>query len=150
MDSVGTLLSGQRLVVVGPSTSVLEAASLMTQRQVGAVPVVDADRLVGIFTERDIMTRVVAAGLDAAATDVSTVMTTALVVSDVGEPRDVALARLEGARLRHLLVLRDGRLAGIVSMRDFIRRELEDRDEALTLLNAYVHQVPPDLTPKKP
>ena len=72
------------------------------------------------------------------------------VVADVMEGCEETLARLQRARVRHLLVLKEGRLAGIVSLRDLIDRELADKDETLALLNAYVHYIPADLNPKKP
>jgi len=149
MDRLGAFIKGQQLVVVSPSTSVVEVARLMAQRGVGAVPVVDGERLAGIFTERDIMIRVVAAGLDATHTSVSEVMSTDLVVASVDEGPAETMARLQKARVRHLLVLREGHLAGILSMRDLVDNELADKDEALALLNAYVHYIPVDLTPRK-
>jgi CBS domain-containing protein len=150
MVTLGAFLRGQHLAVVGPASSVFEAARLMTERGIGAVPVVDGDRLAGIFTERDLMTRVVAAGLDPSTTSVRDVMSTDLVVADVMEGCDETLPRLQKARVRHLLVLKEGRLAGIVSLRDLIDREMADKDETLALLNAYVHYIPADLSPKKP
>jgi len=150
MVTLGAFIRGQQLAAVGPVSSVFEAARLMTERGIGAVPVVDGDRLVGIFTERDLMTRVVAAGLDPSQTSVRDVMSTDLVVADVKEGCEEALARLQQARVRHLLVLQEGRLSGIVSLRDLIDRELADKDETLALLNAYVHYIPADLNPKKP
>ncbi len=150
METLGSFLRGQQLATVTPATSTFEAARLMAERGVGAVPVVDAQRLVGIFTERDVMTRVVAQGLDAAQTPVGAVMSTDLVVADVADDCEEALARLQAAHVRHLLVLQEGRLAGIVSMRDLVDRELADRDETVALLNAYVHYIPADLTRKRP
>jgi CBS domain-containing protein len=150
MVTLGAFIRGQQLAVVGPGSSVFEAAHLMTERGIGAVPVVDDDRLAGIFTERDIMTRVVAAGLDPSRTHIRDVMSTDLVVADVMEGCEETLARLQRARVRHLLVLKEGRLVGIVSLRDLIDHELADKDETLALLNAYVHYIPADLNPKKP
>ena len=121
----------------------------LTQVPVGSVPVVDGDRVAGIFTERDVLARVVAAGVDPGKTPVSSVMSTSLVVADVAEAHDVCMRRMQQARVRHLLVLRDGRLAGILSMRDLLALELDERDEAITLLNAYVHYIPADLQPTK-
>ena len=79
----------------------------------------------------------------------SAVMSTSLVTADVSEAHDVCMRRMQQARVRHLLVLREGRLAGILSMRDLLALELDDRDEAITLLNAYVHYIPADLQPTK-
>jgi CBS domain-containing protein len=149
MKPIRPLVENREVVVVDVATSVEQAARVMSDRQIGAVPVVDGERVAGIFTERDVLSRVVAAGVEPTKTPVSTVMSTSLVVADVNEPHDVCMRRMQQARVRHLLVLRDGRLAGILSMRDLIALELDERDEAITLLNAYVHYIPADLQSQK-
>jgi CBS domain-containing protein len=133
------------MVVVDVATSVAQAARLMSERQIGAVPVLDGERVAGIFTERDILARVVAADVDPASTPVSRVMSTELVVADINDGHDVCMRRMQQARVRHLLVLDNGRLAGILSLRDFLGVEITERDEALNLLNAYVHYIPVDV-----
>ena len=149
MDTLGSFVRGQRLVVVAPSTSVFDAARLMSDNGVGAVPVVEDSRLVGIFTERDVMSRVVAGGLDTTHTPVRAVMSTDLIVAEVDAGREETLARLQRAHVRHLLVLQEGRLLGIVSIRDLIDRELADKDETLAFLNSYIHDIPADQASKK-
>jgi len=149
MRPIGPLVSGRDVVVVDIATSVAQAARIMSDRQIGAVPVVDGERVAGIFTERDVMARVVAAGINAAETPVSAVMSTNLVVADVRDSHDVCLRRMQQARVRHLLVLDGGRLAGVLSLRDLLALELDEKDEEVTLLNAYVHFVPADLSPKR-
>jgi CBS domain-containing protein len=121
----------------------------MSERQVGAVPIVDGDRVVGIFTERDVLSRIVAAGVDPTTTPVSAVMSTNLVVADIADNHEACLRRMQQAHVRHLLVLREGRLAGILSMRDLLALEIDERDEAISLLNAYVHYIPADLSPSR-
>ena len=145
MRSVRAVIGSRETVTVAPCASVLEAAQLMAARPIGAVPVVDGDRLAGIFTERDVLTRVVAAGLDPSTTTVADVMSIQLVVAEIGEPYDVCLQRMRQARVRHLIVLNQGRLAGIVSLRDLMAVDLDEKDEAITLLNAYVHYIPADI-----
>ena len=142
MKSHKTIIEAQETATVDSSMSVLEAAMTMARRGIGAVPVVDGERLAGIFTERDVLTRVVAAGVDPAVTTVADVMSTQLVVADLTEPYDVCLQRMQQARVRHLIVLDGGRLAGIVSLRDIMAVDLDEKDDAITLLNAYVHYVP--------
>ena len=142
MKSVKAIIEAQQTATVAPSTSVLDAAIMMARRGIGAVPVVEGERLAGIFTERDVLTRVVAAGVDPAATPVSAVMSTQLVIADIDEPYDVCLQRMQQARVRHLIALDHGRLAGIVSLRDLLAIDLDEKDDAITLLNAYVHYVP--------
>lgn len=149
MKPIRPLVENREVVVVDVATSVAQAARIMSERQIGGVPVVDGDRVAGIFTERDVLARVVATGVDPAQTTVSSVMSTSLVTADIAEPHDVCMRRMQQARVRHLLVLRDGRLAGILSMRDLLALELDERDEAITLLNAYVHYIPADLQQTK-
>ncbi len=149
MKPIGPLVSNREVVVVDLATSVAHAARIMTEKQIGAVPVVDGERVAGIFTERDVMARVVAAGVNPEATPVSTVMSTSLIVADVRDSHDVCLRRMQQARVRHLLVLDGGRLAGVLSLRDLLALELDEKDEEVTLLNAYVHFVPADLLPKR-
>lgn len=149
MKPIRPLVENREVVVVDMATSVAQTARIMSERQIGAVPVIEGDRVAGIFTERDVVSRIVATGLDPTATPVSAVMSTSLVVADFQENHDVCMRRMQQARVRHLLVLRDGRLAGILSMRDLVALELDERDEAITLLNAYVHYIPADLQPTK-
>ena len=145
MKSVRAIVERQETVTVSPTLSVLEAARVMANLQIGAVPVVEEDRLVGIFTERDVLARIVAANLDPAATPVVDVMSTGLVTAEVTEAYDVCLQRMQQAHVRHLLVLDRGRLAGVLSLRDLLAVDANEKDEAITLLNAYVHYIPADL-----
>jgi CBS domain-containing protein len=138
-------MENREVVVVGVATSVAQAARVMSERQIGAVPVVDGERVLGIFTERDVLSRIVAAGVDPTATPVANVMSTTLVTADICETHDVCMRRMQQSRVRHLLVLDKGRLAGILSLRDLLAVELDERDEAITLLNAYVRYIPADL-----
>ncbi len=144
MRSIRSLLEARETVTVGPRLSVTEAARVMAGHQIGGVPVVESDRLVGMFTERDVLTRVVAAGLDPASTDVGSVMSTQLIVAEIGEGYEVCLRRMQQARVRHLVVLEGGRLAGIISLRDLMALDLDEKQDAIALLNAYVSYVPAD------
>jgi CBS domain-containing protein len=114
----------------------------MAARHISAVPVVDDERVVGIFTERDVLVRVVAANRDPAATTIGDVMSTQLVAANVDEPYEVCLQRMHQAHVRHLVVTTEGRLAGIVSLRDLMTVDLNEKSEAINLLNAYVHYIP--------
>jgi CBS domain-containing protein len=138
VKSVRAIIGDRETVTVGCSASAREAARLMAARQIGALPVLDGDRLVGIITERDILARIVAAELDPVATPASQVMSTELLVAEIGEPWEVCLQRMQQARVRHLIVLDQGRLAGILSLRDLIAVDLDEKAEAISLLNAYV------------
>jgi len=146
MRSIRSIVGNRETVTVDPFMSIVDAARLMSTRQIGAVPVVDGERLAGIFTERDLMARVVAEGRDPQTTPISDAMSTELVVADIAESCETCLSRMQQARVRHLLVLDHGRLGGIVSLRDLLAADLDDKAEAITLLNAYVHYIPADLS----
>jgi CBS domain-containing protein len=145
MRTIKSILGDRETITVEPTMSVTAVARVMADRQIGAVPVTDAGRLVGIFSERDILTRVVAAGKDPQRTRVAEVMSTGLVVADVNDSYEACLLRMQQARVRHLIVLENGGLAGIASLRDVLAADLDEKDEAITLLNAYVHYIPADL-----
>jgi CBS domain-containing protein len=148
MKPISAVVHGQDTAVVSRQTTVVDAVRIMTARNIGAVPVVDDERLVGIFTERDVMARVVAVGLDPKSTPVGDVMSPDLVTADVRDSCDTCLRRLQQTRVRHLIVLNEGRLAGILSLRDLLAVDADEKDEAITLLNAYVHYIPADLVRK--
>ena len=142
MKSVRAIIGAREIVTVGCSTCAREAARLMTARQIGALPILDGDQLAGIVTERDILARVVAADLDPTVTPVANIMSTQLLVADIGELCEVCLHRMQQAHVRHLIVLDQGRLAGILSLRDLMAVDLDEKAEEISVLNAYVHDVP--------
>jgi CBS domain-containing protein len=150
MKSARDMVRGQDIVTVDSEMSVTEAARVMAAHHVGAVPVTEADRIVGIFTERDALTRVVAAGIDPAHTSVRDVMSSTLVVADASESYETCLDRMRKACIRHLIVLDNDHMAGIISMRDLMAVDLDDKVETISLLNAYVHYVPADVANRRP
>jgi CBS domain-containing protein len=150
MKSARDMVRGQDIVTVDSEMSVTEAARVMAAHHVGAVPVTEADRIVGIFTERDALTRVVAAGIDPAHTPVRDVMSSTLVVADASESYETCLDRMRKACIRHLIVLDNDHMAGIISMRDLMAVDLDDKVETISLLNAYVHYVPADVANRRP
>jgi CBS domain-containing protein len=148
MRSVRAIIGDRETVVVDPTATATSAARVMAEHNIGAVPVVDGDRLAGIFTERDVLMRVVASGRNPDETSVREVMSTDLVVAEVSETYETCLGRMQQARVRHLLVLDQGRLAGILSLRDLLAADIDEKQEAITLLNAYVHYIPADVESK--
>lgn len=77
-------------------------------------------------------------------------MSSTLVAADVGESYETCLDRMRQARIRHLIVLDKERMAGIISMRDLMAVDLDDKAETITLLNAYVQCVPGDIANGRP
>jgi len=124
--SIGSIIEGQELVTAPGGATVAEAARLMREREVGAVMVLEEGKLVGVFTERDALFRVVAESRDVQTTRLSDVMTR--------DPRTVspdmafsdALHIMHEGGFRHVPVVRDGRPVGMISCRDALGPELED------------------------
>jgi CBS domain-containing protein len=123
---VGSVMKRRSLLTAPPDILVAEAAKRMKRRQVGALIVVDGHEIVGIFTERDIVFRVVAAGLDARATRVREVMTRAPITIGPDEPFAHALLIMHEHGFRHIPVLESGKVVGIVSSRSAMDPDLEE------------------------
>jgi CBS domain-containing protein len=105
--------------------------------------VLEGSRLAGVLSERDIMARVVAPGLDLDATRVGEVMTRDLVVAQAGDSHEDGLRRMKQAGCRHLPVVAGDHLLGMVSQRDLLQVDLSEKDEEIRWLNAYIHFIPP-------
>lgn len=131
--NIGDLVKGQELLTASAATPVSEAARWMQGRRVGAILVVDDDRLVGIFTERDALFRVVAEKRDPATTLLSDVMTANPTTVSPRDSFPTALQIMHAGRFRHVPVVDNGRPVGIVSSRDAMGSELEDFMYALIL-----------------
>lgn len=127
MKQIAELIEGQILTVIEPGWTVRSAAERMTERNIGAVAVVKNGALAGVFSERDIMSRVVAKGLDPDGTAVDSVMTRELVVADPGEKVDAALQKMHSIGSRHLPVVQNGKLIGMISIRDLL--EVDDAQQ---------------------
>ncbi len=142
MHAIRNVIRPYRLVTAPPTASVLEVARIMTDAQVGAIPIVEGDRVVGIFSERDLMTRIVVGGRDPQRALVHEVMTPEVLTASPDDTRSECLERMRDARCRHLPVLERGRLIAVLSMRDLLRDEIEEQDEEIRGLRAYLHQTP--------
>jgi len=119
--------------VASPETSVLDAARAMRDKGVGSVLIEAHQTLVGIFTERDLMNRVVAAGLPAADTNLAQVMTAEVIGLEGDKPLSHALHLMHQHGFRHVPVLEQGRPVGIVSARDALGIEWQQFERELKL-----------------
>lgn len=132
MKTLGQIVDHTRpLYTLSPETKVLEACHLMAEQGVGCVLILEKGRPVGIFTERDLLTRVVTRGLDASATALREVMTSELILGEESEPYLDAMAQMHDHNCRHLPICREGRLIGVLSMRDLLLAGVEVIKERL-------------------
>ena len=142
MKTIREIMRPSFLTIVPIAATVSDAVRAMTEHNVGIVAIVDGDQLVGLFSERDVVQRVVAHGLDPAGTPVERVMTTGLVVGSADEPCQSAMRKLDQANIRHLPVVSEGRLVAMLSIRDLMRAEMDDTGDELEHLRAYLYQDP--------
>lgn len=142
--TIGELVQDRPLFSMQRSLTVAEATRYMAEKNIGAVPVLEGDRLVGIFSERDVIKRVVSKDLDPKTVKVEDVMTRDLVVAATGESYDDCLRKMKQANCRHLPIVSGNQLLGVVSLRDLLQIELTEREEKLEFLNNYLFHLPPD------
>lgn len=120
MASVGDVVKARLTHSGNPEMTVLEAARMMTERNIGALPVLREGRLVGIFSERDVMTRVVAAGRSPGSTKLSEVMTSYPRTVSPEETVDNCLFMMKEFGFRHLPICAGDDFVGLVSVRDLM------------------------------
>lgn len=145
MKTVSDIISGRELYSITVGTSIEHAVKFMAEKNIGAVVVVDnfSDRrLRGIFSERDLMKRVVLPGLDIHKTRIDEVMTKNVAVGNAKESHDVCLETMKRIGSRHLPIVDGDRLIGMVSMRDLLQVNIDEKDEEIRMMNAYIHDVP--------
>jgi len=112
---------GRQVHHIGPEATVLEAVRAMNAQKIGALLICDGGEVLGIFTERDVLTRVLENERDPAATKISEVMSSEVVTVGPSTHVEEAMAVITERRCRHLPVLDDGKLVGLVSIGDLTR-----------------------------
>ena len=131
--AISEIVEGQSVITAKPTDTVLSAAERMKEQSIGAMLVVEGDQLVGIFTERDALYRVLAAGADPAAVTLSEVMTPNPQTSDGDKPFRNALHLMYENGYRHVPVVEEGRPVGIVSARDALGSDLMEFESDLEI-----------------
>ncbi|MGD2135918.1 MAG: CBS domain-containing protein [Gemmatimonadales bacterium] len=130
---------GREVVTMVPGESVLNAARLMNERSIGGIVVAEDDRMVGIFTERDILRRVVAEQLDPAKTTVGDVMTSPVISLKSSATLEECMGLITEKRVRHLPVLDDDGLEGIVTSGDVLAYQVREQQDTIEYLHSYVY-----------
>lgn len=132
---------GSEVLTVAPESTVLEAAQLMNARGIGAVPVMELGALIGIFTERDLMRRVVAEILPPESTRIRQVMTPDPLTARPETTIEDCGALMTARRIRHLPVLGPGGLIGIITIGDLLAFQVAEQAATIAHLNSYVYDV---------
>lgn len=130
---------GREVVTIAADASVLDAARRMNDREIGGLVVTDEDRIIGIFTERDILRRIVARACDPATTSVRDVMTTPVTCCSTDMELSDLRSMITARRIRHIPVVADGALAGIVTSGDLLAFQVGEHEATIEYLNSYVY-----------
>ena len=138
MATIRELLSNRTIHYIQPEQTVFEAANYMVQCNVGAVPVLDGTKLVGIFSERDIMKRVVTESRDPMTTHIGDVMTTELHSVAPSATCHDAMTLMQEQAVRHLPVCEGTTLVGFLSLRDLLRQKVDETVGEAETLRAYI------------
>ena len=128
----------RRVVMIDESHSVLEAATLMAEEFVGSVVITSSSKITGIFTERDLMMRVVGKKRDPESVKIKDVMTKDVTMVSPKDTADYCLNLMKEYRCRHLLVFDGDEFVGIVSLRDMVALMMEEKEDLISHLNQYI------------
>lgn len=129
---------GNHVYSVAPGDSVLDAIRQMADRHIGALLVMEGPRIAGIVSERDYARKVVLMGRSSTSTRVSEIMTATVITAMPSQTVDDAMRLMTTHRIRHLPVVRDGRLVGLVSIGDLVKSVIEEQRHTIEDLKHYI------------
>jgi CBS domain-containing protein len=132
---------GGEVVSLHADESVLTAASAMNERGIGSVLVMHENELVGIFTERDVLRRVVAEQRDPAAVKLREVMTVPVITCKPEARVEECMALFTEKRVRHIPVMDDGGLHGVITSGDLVAHQVQEQKDTIQYLNSYVFDI---------
>jgi len=138
--TIGDLLQakGNQVWTASPEQTALEAVRRMSDHDAGALVITEGDRVAGIVTERDFVRKVALAGRSFESTRLGDIMTREVLYLKPEQTVDEAMAVMTSRRVRHLPVLAEGRLAGMVSIRDLIGEMVAEKDFVISQLEHYI------------
>lgn len=129
---------GRHVVSVAPGTSVLDAIKIMADKTVGSLLVLDDDEICGIVTERDYARKVIIKGRASESTLVSEIMTSDVLTTSSGETVNSCMELMSEKRIRHLPVVEDNRVIGMISIGDLVQAIISDQQEEIEHLEQYI------------
>lgn len=130
--------NGRHIVSVPPDTTVLDAITIMADKTIGSLIIMDNDELLGIVTERDYARKVIIKGRSSRTTLVSEIMTTGVYTTSSSESVNSCMELMTEKRIRHLPVVEDGRVVGMVSIGDLVKAIISDQKEEIEQLGHYI------------
>mgnify|MGYP001273041453 FL=1 len=139
MESIRDILQNREVFTIQSGSSVKDAVNYMASKGVGLVPVMKNEMLVGVFSERDLVKRVIAKEKDLILTLVDDVMSTNLVIAKIDESNESVLAKMKEAKTRHILIIDNEKLVGVLSLRDLLEIDLNQCKTTVEVLNNYIY-----------
>ncbi|EKT4482063.1 CBS domain-containing protein [Pseudomonas putida] len=128
----------QTVYTIGPDDSVLDALKVLAEKNVGALPVVEGDQVVGIVSERDYARKLVLKGRSSAATPVREIMSEPVVTVTPGQKLDFCMNLMTERHLRHLPVVDNGKLLGLLSIGDLVKETITEQASLIQQLQQYI------------
>ena len=129
---------GRHIISIAPEASVFDAIVLMAEKAVGSLVVMEDDELCGIITERDYARKVIIKGRSAKTTTVAEIMTAEVLTASSSESVNDCMEVMTEKRLRHLPVVEDNRVIGLISTGDLVEAIIADQQEAIEQLEQYI------------
>ncbi len=140
MKPISELIKDRKLHTVIKGATVRKVAEYMSEQNIGLVPVLsDEGKLLGVFSERDLVRRVVSKNLDSNNVYVEDVMTTSLVFAGINESYEACIQKMKSKGTRHILILDNEKLAGIISVRDLLEVDITVKKETIEVLHNYIY-----------
>ena len=142
MHSVAQILEekGREVWSVGPDDRVYDAIKMMADKGVGALMVTDGPRLAGVVSERDYARKVILQGRSSKSTSVREIMSEDVITVDSHKTMDECLSIMTEKRIRHLPVVEDGQILGVLSIGDLVKRKIADQEHQIESLEQYITQ----------
>jgi CBS domain-containing protein len=131
-------LKGNALWSIGPDEPVLHAIRLMSEKEIGALPVMRDDQLVGIVSERDYARKVILKGRSSAETSVEQIMTTPVLTVSTDETVHRCMELMTEKRIRHLPVVEKQKVIGMISIGDLVKTVIEEQQQTIVQLERYI------------
>ena len=128
----------QAVFTIAPATTVFEAIKLMSEKNIGALLVTDGDKIVGIFTERDYARKIALKGHSSKSTPVGEIMSSQVIYVQPDQTNEECMALMTDIRVRHLPVLDQGKLIGILSIGDLVKDMISEQKFIIDQLQHYI------------
>lgn len=133
-------MKGHQVHRIGPHAAVYDAVAQMAAHGVGALLVMDGEQILGVLSERDYARKVVLRGRSSHATEVREIMSTPVITGRPALSIEEAMAVMSQRRIRHLPIVDEGRLCGLVSVGDLVKAIIADQQFVIAQLEQYIHQ----------